>query len=216
MLSGGWKYTFPVMPSRTACRSSRLWSVVDTSQSQKQTGALHLDVSDDPQSPLPLHIAHGKYVLVGVCVRHNADRITNGEIVIYTVSLAQHTGVANYVTVVRDFSDYVFPDTWRCFDSCAVPYLSVETICHGLGSGRRHVEGPLVDENAGVLEEVARGRLGRDVERLPRGEGGLSAGGERRARVGVLVDDVGLGRDGDDTGRLVEGRLGDRADQDVA
>src|SRR5438067_9495678 len=100
-LAGGWKYTFPdpSNASRSPWRDC-LWPVVNTSQTQQQTGTLDFDVSHNPQSPHPLNIANGKEVFVGVRVRHNADRIIHREIVIYTIALTEHTSVPNYVTEI--------------------------------------------------------------------------------------------------------------------
>src|SRR5690606_18174628 len=57
-----------------------------------------------------------------------------------------------------------------------------------------------------VRQTVALSRNRLDLDGLTNRDGGLSTRGERCTRVLVLVDDARLRRNGDDTGRVHEGR----------
>jgi hypothetical protein len=106
--------------------------MVYTSQREEQTGTLHIDICDDPQSPHPPDVTHGKYVRIRERVRDDADRIGNGDIVVDLLSGAKLASVPNDVTEICSLGDHIVPNTWlrRRFYGYSETNFTVELVCH--------------------------------------------------------------------------------------
>src|SRR5688572_24230298 len=97
-LVGGWKYTFGVMSSSSAWRSS-LGAIVDLPQAKEQARAFHIDRRNGPENPRPLHVADGKEMVIGVRISNDADGVPYAEIEVEILTFRQSSRVADDVAV---------------------------------------------------------------------------------------------------------------------
>src|SRR5207237_119660 len=109
-LLGGWKYTCSVSTSRSDWSSSR-GAIVHLPKAQDETGALHIDVDYRPQLPRPFHVTNGKDMLTCVSIGHDADRVSDGDILVQSVTLTETPTILNDVAIVEVFRDHIAPRT---------------------------------------------------------------------------------------------------------